>query len=505
MKTSTRSIRKAFWFFLGIFFLLEGCQEAPRIIHKKIDPPLCSMPHPVVPSVKKERDVEKPSFFNKKISLSLSGKVPIQEALFELSKQVGVNIMLDGVFEEKVPILYHAKDQTFEEVLEVLCASAQLRYRFEYGVLHIAQDTPYLQTHIVQFLLGTRKSSTQTSIHTDVLTSGLNKTDSHHDNGASLILNANHTVDFWEELERNVNLLLKDNAEPVNYSLNRYAGILSVIGTQRQQKRIEKYLKKLQRLVTAQILIEAKIIEIDLHDEYKSGINWSGFLSGNGLNPIAMASTAANKVSLDRGQFSFQFASNHLQGFVQFMEQFGCVRTLANPRQTVLNNQSAVLKVAHNEVFFEVQVQDDAGLKGAGAFNYVQQRAQSRVQTVPIGLILYVHPSYNSETGDIIVSIHPTISRVMGMKSDPIVSLYGTREVVSEVPIVQVREMDSIIVAKEGQVIVTGGLMEERFSQTTVGVPGFSQVPLLGELFKNVERKRQTTELVILLKLSVVE
>lgn len=483
--------------------LLLGCQTEPL---KPMARPNLITPYLPQPQPKKIPPIPpKPAFFSQKMSLSLSGNIPVQEALFELAKQAGVNIMLDGTFTKKIPVFYYAKNQTFEEVLETLCASANLHYQFNHGVLRISQDVPYLKTHTIQFLLGSRSTKMQTSIHTDLLTSGLNKAETTHDNGASISLNTNHTVDFWEELERNVSLLLKDEAknEQVHYSLNRYAGILSVLGTQKQQRRVAEYLKKLQKLVTAQILIEAKIIEIDLHDEYKSGVNWSLFLSRTGLNPLPVG--GGNKMSLDKGEFSFQVATNYLHGLVQFMEQFGCVRTLANPRQTVLNNQSAVLKVAHNEVFFEVQVQDDAGLRGAGSFNFFQQRAQSRVQTVPIGLILYVHPSYNSETGDIIVSLHPTISRVVGMKSDPIVALYGTRQVESQVPIVQVREMDSVIVAREGQVIVTGGLMEERVSQSNVGIPGISQIPLLGELFKNTERKRQTTELVILLKLSVVE
>ena len=176
--------------------------------------------------------------------------------------------------------------------------------------------------------------------------------------------------------------------------------------------------------------------------------------------------------------------------------------------------------------FFELQIQDDSlGNNGVLSGGY-RQRAQSRIQTVPIGLILYVHPSLNWETGDIMVSLHPTISRVHKTVTDPAPLLYGAYVPIpgkdnaerkadhmrrmepliasSQVPIVQIREMDSVIVAKEGQVIVTGGLMEERVSNKDRGTPGLSSLPGVGGLFTHKGKKRQVTELVILLKLTIV-
>ena len=345
------------------------------------------------------------------------------------------------------------------------------------------------------------------------------------DNGASITMNTCHTVDFWEELEKNLQMILCSQKVgkkegPTSYSLNKYAGILSVHGTEKQHRQIALFLEKVQKLVTAQILIEAKIIEIDLDDEYKGGINWDAFIDTAvkrglpypfmaGANPSMPALPSVNSpspVALGgrQGQFTFSVNTNYLQALATFMEKFGTVRTLANPRQTVINNQSAILKVAHNEVFFELQIQE-TDLDRRRNSGSVIQRAQSRIQTVPIGLILYVHPSLNFETGDIIVSLHPTISRVVGTKSDPAAALYSqSQPVVSEVPIVQVREMDSVIVAKEEQVIVTGGLMEERASNETRAIPVLSEIPGLGEIFKYKEKKSSITELVILLKLSVV-
>ena len=488
------------------------------------------------PAKAKPSQAPYPRCFYQKVSLALSGQIPLKEALYELARQANLNLILDNAFPKKGDIFYHAHEQPLIEVLENLCLIGKLRYSFDRNTLYVSHDTAYFKTHNIQFLLGFRKTQTQTSVKTDILAEGLNKPQKALvDNGASITMNTCHTVDFWEELEKSIQMILCSQKEEKkgkqsSYSLNKYAGILSVHGTEKQHRQIALLLHKIQQMVTAQILIEAKIIEIDLDDEYKGGINWDAFINKvvkNGFpNPFLVGPREIVGAGIDvgeidpvfhrgqpprvacggkQGEFTFTVNTNYLQAFATFMEKFGTVRTLANPRQTVINNQSAILKVAHNEVFFELQVRELESERRGIYYGYQGQTAQSRIQTVPIGLILYVHPSLNFETGDIIVSLHPTISRVIGTKSDPAATLYSQSVPVrSEVPIVQVREMDSVIVAKEDQVIVTGGLMEERASNETRAVPVISNIPGIGELFKYKEKKSTITELVILLKLSVV-
>jgi MSHA type pilus biogenesis protein MshL len=332
-------------------------------------------------------------------------------------------------------------------------------------------------------------------------------------------MKSNNNTDFWEELENNLKYILKEDksGKTKSYALNKYAGVLSVWGNAKQQKAVANYLHHLQRLVTTQILIEAKIIEIELTDEYKGGIEWDTFFVKNAsrTTPTSAPSfvkNAAEKVSpgiasalsplAKEDMFSFYVQTQHLAALATFMQKFGTVRTLANPRLTVLNNQSAVLKVARNEVFFELQIEDVSM-----TMQSMVQKAESRIQTVPIGLILYVHPSVNFETGEIILAMHPMISRVVDVKSDPAVALSlkeNHNNIRSEIPVVQVREMDSVVAARENQVIVTGGLMEETVGNKEVGTPGLSDIPILGNLFKYQTESRRTTELVILLRLRIV-
>jgi general secretion pathway protein D len=215
----------------------------------------------------------------------------------------------------------------------------------------------------VQFLLGFRKTQTQTSVKTDIFSDGMQPGQkSMVDNGANITLNTGHNVDFWQELENNVALVLSTDEikKKPRYSINRYAGILSVYGTQVQHRQIENYLKQLRQATMTQILVEAKIIEIDLSEDYQNGIDWSVFV--NKVSDVGALVTDAPALRADmvKEGRSVVLRTDHLDAVVNLMEEFGTIRTLANPRQTVINNQAAVLKVAHNEVFFELQLQDDS-------------------------------------------------------------------------------------------------------------------------------------------------
>jgi|GEM_PF-1182472 len=474
-----------------------------------------------------------PPAFYQKVSLSLSGQIPLKQAFFELARQAGLNIILESSFPKKSNFLFTAHQQPLIDVLENLCLIGKLRYTINNNALYIGADRPHLKNHNVQFLLGCRKTQTQTSVKTDIYSNGMTGSKNVLDNGANITLNTSHTVDFWEELERTIAMVLSTDEikNKPRYSINRYAGILSVYGTQAQHRQIEGYLKQLRQATMTQILVEAKIIEIDLFEDYQNGIDWSVFINkvknGVGIQPLITAAGAASGGGVSavmksnaEGR-SVVLQTDQLEAVVNLMEEFGTIRTLANPRQTVINNQSAVLKVAHNEVFFDPEIQDDSFANGTGPLTSTRQRVRSNIQTVPIGLILYVHPSVNWETGDIMVSLHPTISRVQKTVACPtlfgaytpvpgrdhgknMAEYYAQLNASCQVPIVQIREMDSVIVAKEGQVIVTGGLMEERVSINDRGTPGISALPGVGDLFTHKGKKRQVTELIILLKLTIV-
>ncbi len=294
------------------------------------------------------------------------------------------------------------------------------------------------------------------------------------------------------------------------YSINKQAGIVSVFATERLHKQISSYLDALRKASTSQVLIEAKVLEVSLSDEFAAGIDWGGVdlfnnrLSlgvdtvGETLAPV-LDPAPAPSLSMVAG-----YTSGDLNAAVQAMNRFGTVRALASPRLTVLNNQSAVLNVAKNQVYFELEV--DTSQTDAGTTVDID----SNIRNVPEGVLINVQPSIDLDTETIAMAVRPTVTRITEFVNDPGVAFAVadanlTEPIESPVPIVNVQEFDSVIQVNNGQPIVLGGLIQDRTASTQVGVPVLSEVPLFGGLFRNQSDRIEKTELVVLLKATIVE
>ncbi len=301
------------------------------------------------------------------------------------------------------------------------------------------------------------------------------------------------------------------------YTINRQAGILTASATKKQHDLIRRYIDQIKTSASAQVLIEAKIVEISLSDQYQSGIEWASLNRKLGLtanfNTIDPTKTGGVFTATlpTRSILGSTFGGDIDEGgadltdFLHLVQQFGTTRTLSSPRLHAINNQQAVLTFAKNYVYFEIDVQREQD-NSTG----VQQElltVDSTVKTVPVGIILALQPSVDTETGEITLVVRPTLSRITGFVQDPAVSFLasqGGQDIVNEVPVVEVREMDSILKLKSGEVMVIGGLMQNTSANTDVGVPGASEVPWIGNLFKSVKKEDSTQELIIFIRATLV-
>lgn len=294
------------------------------------------------------------------------------------------------------------------------------------------------------------------------------------------------------------------------FSINKQAGIISVFANQRLQKKVAEYLEAVEEATNAQVLIEAKVLEVSLTDEFAAGIDWSlmnifeGQTSigvdtvGDTLAPVfdPASAPALSLFSIYRG--------SDLNAAVQALQRFGTVRALASPRLTVLNNQSAVLNVAKNQVYFEIDIETTPGEGGSPPTTNVS----SEIRNVPEGVLINVLPSVDRRTQTISMAVRPTITRILEYVNNPGVTIAagqaGLTGVESPVPIVNVQEFDSIVTLASGQPIVMGGLIQDRSSTTQNAVPVLGEVPVVGGLFRNHGDKIQKTELVVFLKATIV-
>jgi len=319
-----------------------------------------------------------------------------------------------------------------------------------------------------------------------------------------------------------------DEGNGQTYSLNKQAGLINVFATEKVHNQVQDYLNDLRRSVTSQVLVEAKVFEVALSDEHINGIDWQlinsefvgGLLTESGADIMRLTSipakvgngqffTGAEGVtSLPNGSvaqnsnFITGVVGNDFQALVRAINGFGTVRALASPRLTVLNNQSAVLNVATNRVFFELDIDretdDDTG--------DVTIEIDSEIQSVPEGVLINVQPSIDLDKRTISMSIRPTITRIVGTVQDPSVQFVaGGDGIVSEIPEVNIQEIDTVVKVNSGQPIVMGGLLQDRIASTQEAVPVVGEVPFLGALFRNQSDLVSKTELVIFLKATLIE
>lgn len=443
----------------------------------------------------------------KPLKTRIQGVLPIAQAATLLAEATGVRIQLAK--DVRGDVYVQTKDRNLLEVVDDMCASQQLVYRVQGNRIQILPDKPYSETYNLQFLNAKRQNDSALNIGTDIFSSGGDdKQPIGQNNGSATKITASATTDFWHEVEDNLKTMLINEAavagtevpEKNRFTLHKQAGLLTVHASHAAHQQVRDYFRMLKENIGVQVVIEAKIIEVNLNEQYSSGIDW--YALKKHFAASAPMGGLAHPGGLDTGHFAARNVitlggyGKNISGLLHMLSTFGTVRTLSNPRMTALNNHPALLKVATNHVYFKVHYNREFHSDGKAGL----ERASSQVHTVPVGLILSVHPAVNFETGMITLGLRPTISRIVDSVEDPAVGILTGNAKTSRVPVVQMREMDSVVQVKSGGVVILGGLMEERSDNrhSTPPVPGFSKI------LKAKDDVREITELVIILRAYVL-
>lgn len=287
--------------------------------------------------------------------------------------------------------------------------------------------------------------------------------------------------------------------------VNAESGLIGVRATARQHEKIQEFLDLVVNSARRQVLIEATIIEVKLGDQYQQGINWNG-LNGR-LNLIqGQVGTQPLPSGVQPGVSPGMFVLNYLNpgnlsATIQLLESFGKVKVLSSPKISVLNNQTAMLKVVDNNVFFTIKV-TPAVLNSTGTVT-APATYESTLQTVPVGFVMSVTPQI-ADSDEVTLNVRPTITRIVGYVQDPNPAL-AAGNVRSQVPVIQARELESIMKISNGQVAVMGGLMQDSVDNAKDGVPFLSTLPVVGNLFAYRNENATKTELVIFMRPVVVK
>jgi len=500
------------------------------------------------------------------VSVSLNQTVPLKDALYEIAEQAEYDVEIDPRI--RGSIIFTARNKPLDVVMERISDIAGLRYKMEEDFMRIELDTPYHKIYRINYLNIIRENSGSVGNDISVVSGEGGDTGSNfRANNTSKSdfwaeLNGNLTQIL--ESNRDANRLLSsrtpqvtavtavdqgqiqpvlitegdvttgegaevqvqapnvqlqvgvmDDEEdtettPTNdpfaarFSINQQAGVVSVFAPQRLHKQVADYLNEIEQSVSSQVLIEAKVLEVTLDDRFAAGIDWSQAFSGaKGVigfdTPGALVRGVIDPLPTPNSNFNASFDFGDIQPVVDAISRFGTVSALSSPRLTVLNNQTAVMNVAENVVYFEIESELETGDVGGP-----QRTFSTTAKTIPEGVLINVQPSVDRDRQVISLALRPTVTTVTDFVEDPNPDL-ALAGVISLVPQVNVQEIDSVVNLNNGQAIIMGGLMQDKTTAGQGGVPIVSEIPIFGSLFKNKSDEIEKTELVILLKATIVE
>lgn len=345
--------------------------------------------------------------------------------------------------------------------------------------------------------------------------------------------------DFWTELKASLEAIV-GNKEGRNVVISPQSGVVLVRAMWDEHKNVNAYLKATQISVDRQVILEAKILEVQLNDSFQSGINWASFASITGVgnnrvatgfmspgtslasaarlntltttvgstNPTTGAvgnATVTANTALDLGVagaaagsiFGLAFQTNNFAALITFLETQGTVHVLSSPRIATMNNQKAVLKVGKDE-FFVTNVSTTTTAVGTSS----STSPTVTVQPFFSGVALDVTPQID-DGGNIILHIHPSVSNVSTVDKPLNLGTAGS----FSLPLASstVSETDSVVRGKDGQIVAIGGLMRQAATSDRSQIPGAGELPVVGNLFRNTNQVMQKRELVILLKPTIVQ
>lgn len=321
-------------------------------------------------------------------------------------------------------------------------------------------------------------------------------------------------ADFWNGLAETIRILIgQDDGRSVIVSPQ--AGLVVVRAMPGELRDVEAFLNSAESSLHRQVIIEAKVIEVQLNDSHQAGINWAKLeedgsrqhfgnqfelINGNSEivdqagNLLASGLTSTRALPGFGNLFALGTASDDFALILRLLDQQGDVNVLSSPRVSTVNNQKAVIKVGSDE-FFVTEI-------SSTTVTGTTTTTTPQIILTPFfsGIALDVTPQINDKN-EVILHIHPSISEVTDQTKS--ITVAGEDQ---SLPLAfsTVRETDSVVRAKSGEVIIIGGLMQNQESDTVGGVPGLSKIPLLGRLFKQTQRTSERSELVILLKPVVI-
>ena len=427
--------------------------------------------------------------------------IPVAELLLAIGRDAGLELDLHAGIDGRITL--RAQDQPLRELLARIARQADIRYELHGRHLVVRPDTPVIRSYALDYVNISRDMRGTVATSTQIATTGTAGQSGGGGSGNTSVtqIETRASNDFWAALEANLVSILAESGSGArgcggdaaarachspDVMINRESGVLMVRATARQHDNLRAFLGSVQQAARRQVMIEATIVEVTLADGYRQGIDWTRIgVPGWNIRPRGSGDALSGQPTV-----SYLSARNDVR--LELLETFGTVKVLSSPRLSVLNNQTAMLKVVEEVVYFLVD----------STTTEYDDRKQARItatttpQSVSVGMVMSVTPQISAE-GEITLNVRPTISGISGFKDDPNPSL---GDIPNRVPQIRTREIESMLRLRSGEIAVLGGLMEDRVDHDTGRIPLLGDLPVVGELFTRRDNAVRRTELLIFLR-----
>jgi MSHA biogenesis protein MshL len=446
----------------------------------------------------------------------------------------------------KDQISVNLRDVTVFEALDTIREVYGYEYKLQGNRILIEPINLQTRVYQVNYLMSQRKGKTEVRVTSGAIsdTSGAGAAAPITTNASSPAttttalessrISTSSNNDFWTEIGDALRAIVGKEAGR-NVVMSPQGGVIVVRALPSELRGVSEFLKTMQIVVERQVMLEAKIIEVQLSDGHQTGVNWAAFgqgansrVAGGVLSPggnlapngTISAFTARNAdgtvaatsllssdpaapgaisagVGIPGTLFGLAFQTSNFAALIAFLETQGNLQVLSSPRIATLNNQKAVLKVGTDE-FFVTNITTNTTTTGSTS----TQSPTITVSPFFSGVALDVTPQID-EKNQIILHIHPSVSNVVEKTKNIDLGTSGN----FRLPLASstISESDTIVRVSNSNIVAIGGLMKETSQRDSSGIPGLSTLPIVGSLFGSKSRSIIKSELVILLKPTVIE
>ncbi len=538
---------------------LSGGPSAGHLRAENVTKAQGSIPQPVQQNI----PLPRPKSAGKTETYSVVvNNIKVHDLLFALARDARLNVDIHPGISGNVTL--NAIDQTLPQLLSRIAKQVDMRFELDGPNLAVMPDAPFLKHYRVDYVNLAREVTGTVSTNTQISTSALSTAGSASTSGnVSRIQIENKSKNrFWESLEKNLKDLLHETDKvfpegstetvveqnsaqsttgtgapnPVGTNISRSnlaqqtlasspnaatlqnsgatvvkrmtfreaasvianpeTGVIAVRATSRQHEKVQEFIDRIMRSARRQVLIEATIVEVNLGDNYQQGIDWTKAATQTGFSLSRATNTQTAGSTVNPFTLTYRNISGGLNVIVEMLRGFGTAKVLSSPKLTVLNNQTATLKVSEDFVYFNVKQDIAAGNNNTNAVTTTTTTPQS----VSIGFFMSLTAQI-SDDDVVTLNVRPSISSIAALKEDPNPAL----TVKNEVPQIRTREIESMMRVQSGDIAVLGGLMEDRMENKSGRLPGVGDIPLLGEIFTTRSNASTKTELVIVLRPTVIK